>query len=533
MEINLLTSLNDNIRIDREKCNACGRCVEVCVLDNLRLQLSPCRQACPLGMNCQGYVRLLSQGKVEKGLEIIRETVPFGGILGRICSRPCEAACNRIKVDEQPVAIRDLKRFLTENNGDAWLPEIHQHLPQKVAIIGAGPAGLTAAYSLRIQGFQVTLYDKESAPGGMLRWAIPEFRLPINILERELLFIQHMGIEFLGGHTLGGNLSLKKLIQEYDAILLALGAHGRTKLGIQGEEASQVFPVLQFMKKVRQKEFPQIGKKVVVIGGGNAAVDAAQTSLRLGAQNIKLVSLEKKEEMPAFAWGITEAEEEGIQVENGWGPSRFHLKGKKLAGITFKKCTALYDSKGSFSPMYDEKTTFHLPADSVIVAIGQRPELEGIDPFLLGNSGISYDPITFQTPNQKIFSAGDFNLGSRTVVEAMAQGKEAALSIQRFLQKEDLYYGRRNGSPYEYSFEPDLSKADPRPRVPTRSLPISRRKGFQEIARGYSKKEALAESERCLNCGMPFGLRTCWFCLPCEIECHEKALYVEIPYLLR
>ena len=533
MEINLLTSLNDNIRIDREKCNACGRCVEVCVLDNLRLQLSPCRQACPIGMNCQGYVRLLSQGNVEKGLEIIRETVPFGGILGRVCSRPCETACHRVKVDGQPVAIRDLKRFLTENNGNSWVPEIHQPLPQKVAVVGAGPAGLTAAYCLRTWGFQVTLYDKESAPGGMLRWAIPEFRLPVSILERELKFIQHMNIEFLGGHTLGQNLNLKRLVKEYNAILLAMGAHGKTKLGIRGEEVGQVFPVFDFMKKVRQEEPAQLGKRVVVIGGGNAAVDAAQAALRLGAQKVQLVSLERRDEMPAFPWSLAEAEEEGISIENGWGPLRFRFQGKKLIGVIFKRCTALYDSKGVFSPTYDEKTTFSSPAESIIVAIGQRPELKGVDPSLLGASGIYYDPVTYQTLNRKIFSAGDFNGGPKTVVEAMAQGKEAALSIQRLLTGDDLHYGRGNGGPYELQFEPDLSKANLHPRVLARSLPVSRRKGFHEVVRGYSKKEAKAEADRCLNCGIPFGLRTCWFCLPCEIECPEKALYVEIPYWLR
>jgi NADPH-dependent glutamate synthase beta subunit-like oxidoreductase len=436
-------------------------------------------------------------------------------------------------VDEQPVAIRDLKRFLTEKHGTTWEPEIAQNLPQKVAILGAGPAGLTAAYYLRTWGFQITLYDKEPVPGGLLRWAIPEFHLPVTVLERDLKFIQDLKIRFLGGHILGQNLFLKKLVKEYDAILLALGAHGRIKLGIRREETHQVFPVLEFMKRVRQKDSPQLGKKVVVIGGGNAAVDAAQTALRLGAQKVQLVSLEKREEMPAFPWGLSEAKEEGVSIENGWGPLRFRFQGNKLIGILFKRCIALYDSKGVFSPTYDEKVTFDHLADSIIVAIGQKPDWNGIDPSLLGTRGIDYDPVTYQTSNPKIFSAGDFNNGPKTVVEAMAQGKEAALSIQRFLTGGDLHYGRTDGGPYERQFEPDLSRANPRPRVLAASIPVSRRNRFQEVVRGYSKKEAKAEAERCLNCGMPFGLRTCWFCLPCEIECPEKALYVEIPYLLR
>ena len=533
MDINILTSLSDNIRIDREKCTACGRCVEICVLDNLRLQLSPCRKACPIGMNCQGYVHLIAKGDMEKGLEMVRDTVPLGGILGRVCSRPCEAVCNRVKVDGRPVALRDLKRFLTDCDGQPYRPVMGQEFPQRVAIVGAGPAGLTAAFYLRNWGFQVTLYDKESAPGGLMRWAIPEFRLPQKMLERELGFIQHMGIKFLGGRTLGIDFELRDLGKESDAILLAMGAHGKTQLGIRGEDVQHVFPVIEFMKKVRQKDPPRLSRRVVVIGGGNAAVDAAQTARRLGGEKVHLVSLEKRDEMSAFSWSVAEAEEEGIHIQNGWGPKGFRLKGKKLTGITFKKCTTVYDSQGRFSPTYDEKTTIEVPADTVILAIGQRPELDGLDPSLLGSIGILCDPVTFQTPNPKIFVAGDVIGGPKTIVEAMAQGKEAALSIQRFLTKEDLYYGRGNGGIYELSFEPDLSRAHPRSRVRVRSLPLSQRKRFREVVRGYSKEEAMSEAERCLNCGMPFGLRSCWFCLPCEIECPEKALYVEIPYLLR
>ncbi len=533
MDINLLTSLNDNIRIDRNKCNACGRCVEVCVLDNLRLQLSPCRQACPVGMNCQGYIHHLAQGKMDKGLEKVREAVPFGGILGRICSRPCEAVCNRIKVDQQPVAIRDLKRYLSDQDGQPSVPSVVQERPQKVAIVGAGPAGLTAAFHLRSAGFRVALYDKESAPGGLMRWAIPEFRLPQEVLDREIGFLDNLGVEFEGNRTLGKDLELGKLEEEYDAVLLAIGAHGKMRLGIPGEEGPSVFPVLQFMKKARDKEPPPVGEKVVVVGGGNAAVDAAQTALRLGAKKVHLVTLEKKEEMPAFPWSVVEAEEEGIMIQNGWGPMRFRLEGKKLAGVSFKKCVAVCDSRGIFCPSYDEKTALDLTADTAILAIGQKTEMEMLEPSLHGPAGIRCHLLTLQTPKTKIFSAGDFLRGPKTIVEAMAQGKEAALSIQRLLQGEDLLYGRGNGTPYELQFEPDYSRARTRSRVAMPTMPLSQRKGFQEVARGYSGEEATAEAERCLDCGVPFGLRTCWFCLPCEIECPEDALYVEIPYLLR
>jgi len=533
MEINILTSLSDNIRIDKKKCHACGRCVEVCVLDNLRLQLSPCRQACPVGMNCQGYILMLGQGRMEKGLEIVREAVPFAGILGRVCSRPCEAACSRIKVDQQPVAIRDLKRFLSDHDGKPWNPVVTQELPQEVGIIGAGPAGLTAAYYLRSWGFQVTLYDKEPSPGGLMRWAIPEFRLPQEVLERDLSYLQNISIKFIGNRTLGKDINLEELEKEFDALLLTLGAWEQMRLNIPGEDTPAAFPVLEFMKRVRQKNPPKMGERVVVIGGGNAAVDAAQTALRLRAKKVYVVSLEKREEMPAFPGNICEAEEEGINIQNGWGPQRFRLEGESLIGVSFKKCVSAFDSQGVFRPTYDENTTMDFPADMVIVAIGQKSETKLLDSSWHRSVGVLCDPVTLQTGNPKIFSAGDFVGGPKTIVEAISQGKEAALSIQRFLQGEDLYYGRRNGSPYELQFEADLSQAKPGLRLPLPVLPLSQRKGFQEVALGHSREEATAEAERCLNCGVPFGLRTCWFCLPCEIECPEKALYVEIPYLLR
>jgi NADPH-dependent glutamate synthase beta subunit-like oxidoreductase len=287
------------------------------------------------------------------------------------------------------------------------------------------------------------------------------------------------------------------------------------------------------MKWSREPNPPPAGKRVVVVGGGNAAVDAAQTALRLGAEKVHLVSLEKREEMPAFSWSVAEAEEEGVDLRTGWGPMRFRMEGKKLAGVSFKKCTAVCDSRGIFCPSYDEKTTLDLPADAVILAIGQKTELGFLDPSLHGPAGVRCHPTTLQTANPKIFAAGDFLRGPKTLVEAMAQGKEAAVSIQRLLQGDDLEYGRVNQAIYELQFEPDLSRAKPQARIAMPSVSLAQRKGFQEVARGYSREEAIAEAERCLDCGVPFGIRTCWFCLPCEIECPEEALYVEIPYLLR
>ena len=533
MDINLLTSLNDNIRIDRSKCTACGKCVDVCILDNLRLQLSPCRQACPVGMNCQGYIHHLAQNRMEKGLEKVKEAVPFGGILGRVCSRPCEAACNRLKVDGQSVAIRDLKRFLCDQDGTPPVPEGTTELPGSVAIVGAGPAGLTAAFYLRAAGLKVTLFDRESEPGGLMRWGIPEFRLPLEILERELHFATAAGVEFRGNSTLGGDLDLQELQHRFDAVLVAVGASEHLKLGIPGEDSPHILPALEFLKRAREKKAAPPGDRVVVIGGGNAAMDAAQTALRLGAGNVTVVCLEKREEMPAFSWSIAEAEDEGISIHNAWGPQAFKFTRERLTTVIFRKCTALYDAAGRFSPLYDESQSMHLPCATVIVAIGQKTQSALLDPSWFGPGAIRIDPITLRVAESKVFVAGDFVKGPRTLVEAMAQGKEAALSIQRMIQGEDLYYERGNGKPLEFQFEPDWSQALKRSRAVMPTLAVAKRKGFEEVAGGFSRDEAVAEAERCLSCGVPFGLRTCWFCLPCEIECPEEALYVEVPYLLR
>ncbi len=392
---------------------------------------------------------------------------------------------------------------------------------------------MTAAYYLRLKGFQVDLFDRESAPGGLMRWAIPEFRLPREILDKELSFLQRLSISFKGNKTLGQDLDLTELERNYEAILLAPGAYGQSRLHIPGEDGEGIWGVLEFLKKVRAQEKFYIGQRVVVIGGGNAAIDAAQTAWRLGATKVILVSLEKKEEMPAFPWSIEEAKEEGVELLNEWGPLRFRLEGEKVRGVSLQKCVQVFDSQGLFSPTYDRQTTMDLPADTVILATGQKVNLNLIPADLQGAEGIVFNPLTYQTKNKKVFIAGDFSRGPQTIVEAMRQGQEAAISIKRFLQGDDLEYGRVNRSIYELEFAVDFSRAKPRARIPISKLPLGQRRGFQEISKTFSREEAVAEAERCLNCGVPFGLRTCWFCLPCEIECPEKRYMWTIPYLLR
>jgi NADPH-dependent glutamate synthase beta subunit-like oxidoreductase len=375
---------------------------------------------------------------------------------------------------------------------------------------------------LRRAGFGVSLYDREPEPGGLMRWAIPEFRLPLKVLEEELGFIKTMGIEFEGNRALGKEIDQAELERDFDAVLLATGAHGEVALDIPGSGSPSVIPVLRFMRDAREKKDFRLAGRVVVIGGGNAAVDAAQTARRLGATDVTLVCLEERGQMPAFSWDVTEAEEEGIRVVNGWGPQGLRFDDGRLGGLTLKRCVSLCDESGCFCPSYDERTTASLDAETVIVAISQKAD-----------TAMTCDPLTFQVDDRRLFLAGDMVRGPGTLVEAMGQGREAAISIERMLKGEDLRYERGSGKPFEEDFEPDWSRAVVRDRVKAPALPLSQRNGFDEVKRCLSGEQAVSEAGRCLACGVPFGLRTCWFCLPCEIECPEEALHVEIPYLLR
>lgn len=535
---NLLEGLSDNIVIDKDKCVFCSICVETCPMDNLRMKLSPCRQACPLGVNVQGYIQLIARGEELKAMELLRETLPFPGILGRICSQPCEGKCHRKKIEGETVAIRALKRYLSDKvslNDTPPLPDIALNTGKKAAIIGSGPAGLMAAYTLGMKGYIVTIFEAEDAPGGMLRWAIPEFRLPLEVLEKELGLLQDMGINLQCGISLGQDKTINELKDEFNAIVIATGCSNYSKLGIEGEDIPGIYHGLPFLHEIRSGRAPTIAKKVVVIGGGNVAVDAAQTALRLGAKDVTMVCLESRDEIPSFPWAIEGALSEGIKLECSWGPTRFFSRNGILKGVNFQRCLRVFDKNSKFKPCFDTCELMSLEADTAIVAIGQTPDRAFLKKIgLTREKGTTVDPITLQSPDEMIFLAGDVAGGPSTVVEAMASGRKAAVSVDRFLKGEHLYYGREYIGPVETEFEIDISKAAPikRAKIPQRQF-----KGemdFREIEQGLDKETARQEARRCYSCGQPFGkFRTCWFCLPCEVECPYDALRVEIPYLLR
>jgi NADPH-dependent glutamate synthase beta subunit-like oxidoreductase len=530
----MLESLSDNIVIDKEKCTFCGICVERCILDNLRMKLAPCRQACPLGVNCHGYVQLIARGEESEGMKVLRQSLPFPGILSRICSQPCEESCYRKNIDGEAVAVRFLKRYLADYvaENEIPLPEIAPDTGKRAAIIGSGPAGLMSAYDLRTNGHEVVIFDAQDDPGGMLRWAIPEFRLPLEVLEKELELLRKMGIDFQCGTSIGQGISVDDLKREFKAVVIATGCPNPLKLDIDGEGLPGIYHGLLFLRNVRAGKPPAIGKRTIVIGAGNVAVDAAQTALRLGAEDVTIVCLESDAEIPTFPWALESALSEGVKLECSWGPVKFSSQNGVLKGIEFQRCLQVYDACGTFQPTFDSCELLRLEADTVIVAIGQISDNAFLERFGLNTETI--DPVTLQTSDEMIFIAGDVVSGPTSVVEAMAMGRQAAESVDRFLNGEHLRYGREYSGPVETDFEIDTSKASSTKRLTISQHQLKGKGDFRELELCIDPETARQEAKRCLSCGQPFGkYRTCWFCLPCEVDCPHEALWVEVPYLLR
>jgi NADPH-dependent glutamate synthase beta subunit-like oxidoreductase len=530
---------NDNIVINRELCYVCGSCVERCVLDNLRMYLAPCRHACPVYMNCQGYVHLLAQGKEEEAAREIRNDMPFAGIVGRVCTRPCEASCERKKIDGQPVHIRALKRYLADTKPNICQENrlVNQKSDKRVAIIGSGPAGLMAAHELAVFGHNVCVFDSASEPGGMLRWGIPAFRLPVEEVTYAIKMLEKMEVTFQTGRTLGKDLVLDKLEREWDAIFLAIGAGPSARLNIPGEEIDGVYFGLDLLQKTREGKTPDIGNSVIVIGGGNSAVDSALTCKRLGAADVSIICLEEKDEMPAFQSELQEAYEENILVQNCWGPTKISRHDNGQLCVELSRCLRLFDDKGNFSPTLENTCGFMPVADSVVIAIGQRFHKPVTPDDLLDKNGnrLRADPVTMQTARYKVFAGGDAVVGSGNVIEAMANGREAAISINRMLNEETLGWGRKywDGA-YITDFSIDSSTTVSRERKILPRIDVGERKLHSEVEKTMSPEDARKEAERCLNCGYPAEVNnTCWSCLPCEVECPVDALKVHMPYLIR
>lgn len=528
---------DSNIRVDRDKCIACGQCVDRCIMDNLRLSLAPCRQACPLRTNCQGYVRLTAVGKGKEAAEELRKHTLFGRILGRVCTHPCESACTReTEARDGAVHIKAIKRYLA----DAY-PEITDAPPvatkksgQKAAVVGSGPAGLETAMRLAEAGHDVTVFERDAKPGGTLRYGVPSFRLPGPELDRILDALEKGGVRFVCGKNVD---DVSALSEEYGAVVIAGGAPEALGLAVPGADLPGVVSGLDFLKAVHEGKAVVYGKRVVVVGGGGTALDAAISAKKLGAE-VRVLCLEARRDMPVSAEKFVEIREEDLRVDDRLAVTRL-TAGEGGLRLSLARCLSLFDEEGRFAPELDSFAAIpDVMADMVVLAVGQRPERKGFGSLQRGPRGVlQIDPATrLALGTGNVFVAGDCVTGPTSVVEAMASGREAAVSVCRLLAGDPLESERDpypvNGWTREYVSRPEKATGGKRGNEP-RSPAASRALAVETVA-AFSPEQAVKEAERCLACGRSFeDKKTCWFCLPCEIECPHKALEVRIPYLAR
>ena len=488
---------------------------------------APCRLACPSGVNAQGYVALISQRKFKEAYELVRERLPFVGICGRVCHHPCEQECNR-KDYESPVSIRTLKRFLADYvySGKIEYPVIRQPMAEreeKVAVVGAGQAGLTCALDLRAKGYKVAVYDAADAPGGMMRWGIPAYRLPRETLDREIKDITDTGVELKLNSPVNGATGIQQLLaQGYSAAFVALGCGKSRTLKIDGMGLAGVLHGIEFLHDVNAGRKPKVGKRVVVIGGGNVAVDVALCARRMGAEDVTMVCLECREEMPAHEWEIQDALAEGVKLNPSWGPQAIAGENGKVTGLRTIECTRVFDDAHRFSPQFGCVEGL-VPADTVILAIGQAVDADAFDGFERGPGGtFKVNPLTLETSMPGVFAGGDMVSGPASVIEAVNAGHEAAISIDRFINRQEVSVGR--GKPKEKAAKAEESaaaraKVERRERSSEPALPTGEREGnFREVAQGFTEEQAVAEAQRCLNCGI------CCECLQCVAACEAKAI---------
>jgi NADPH-dependent glutamate synthase beta subunit-like oxidoreductase len=475
---------------------------------------APCMDACPIHLDIPKYVELIKDAKFADSLAVIRQRLPLPGVVGRICVRPCEDHCRRSNVDE-PISIMSLKRFVADQelseNKNSEFGITPSENTGKVAIIGAGPAGITCAYHLALKGHEVSIFEKLPIAGGMMAVGIPHYSLPPDILAKEIETVGEMGVTIKSGVSFGEEVTLDSLKADgFQAVFLGVGLHGSRQLGVEGENLEGVIAGIEFLRDVALAKEVSLGQRVVVVGGGNVAVDVARTAIRLGVDALTMVCLESREEMPAWRREIEGALEEKVEIINSFGPKTLQGKDGKVTGVEFKRCTRVFDEDNRFNPQYDEADVQTLAADTVILAIGQSAELEylkGQNIPISPNGGLEADPITHQTELNWAFAGGDAVYGPESVVQAAASGKKAALGIDRFINNlsvepdEDDYFDQLFKSIRLYDPDEEIKKVEPSARRQLAKLPPeSRIASFEEVEQGFSSPDAVAEAERCLRC---------------------------------
>ncbi len=460
-----------------------------------------CTAACPAGVDVPRYVRAVRDGRFDEAVAVLREHLPLPTVCADACFAPCEDVC-AYKQFGDPIAIRALKRAAMDKGGDRWLTNQKKNPPsgKKVAIIGAGPAGLTAAYYLANLGHRVTLIDTFPKPGGTLRYGIPKYRLPEARLDKDIQVILEMGVTFQGSTQVGQDVTLEEIKQDYDAVFIAVGASAAAKIPVEGADKSGVYWGLEFLEGVVLGMNGSIGGEVAVIGGGNVAIDVALTARRLGAKKVNLFCLEKREEMPAHPFEIALAEEEGIVINNQWAPVKI-LGTAKVAGVKLNRCLAAFDQTGKFNPVYDEETTEKVSADTVILAIGQTPVLDFVKttPVNLKGNLVAVCENLLSTSVQGIFAGGDVVTGPASIVSAIAQGRKAAGAIDKFLGGQgDI--SETLALPEDFvELEEYIPIVEPRHDLP-HLKDWESVLDFEPVELPMTDGDIKAEASRCLNC---------------------------------
>ena len=579
-------------KVEKANCVACGKCVEFCPAGAVKLGqklcdkegcevtypriplpseqpwgehmwshnyrdvnrincydtgTAPCKTACPAHIAVQGYLKLAKEGRYDDALALIKKDNPLPAVCGHVCNRRCEDACTRGTVDEA-VAIDEVKRFLAERDLNAetryipkkTIPSLKGGFDEKIAIIGAGPAGLSCAYYLALTGYKPTIFEKNEEPGGMLRYGIPSYKLEKDLLAAEIDVIRELGVEIRCGVEIGKDITIEELREQgYKGFYVAIGCQRGRKPGITGENAKGTYAAVDFLREAGAKESFALEGDVVVVGGGNVAIDAARISSRCVDAKISMFCLEQRENMPASKEEIAEALEEGIELNCGWGPKEVLEEDGKVAGVVFKKCIRVLDEQGRFSPEYDEEQTVTIPCKHVIFSVGQAIEwgnmLDNLDLKRRPNGGALADKLTYQTSEPDIFVGGDVYTGPRFAIDAIAAGREGAISLHRYVHENcTLTIGRNRRDFVELdknNISVDSYDTSKR-QIPAKADEKAQAATFRDLSHSLTEEQVKAETSRCLSCGASVvDPNKCIGCGVCTTKCVFDAIHLhrEIP----
>ena len=572
-------------KVESENCVACGRCVEGCPAGAVKLGqklctkdgpityprqelpddhewgpekwaidyrdknrvncyktgTAPCKTACPAHIAVQGYLKLAAQGKYKEALQLIKRDNPFPAVCGRICNRRCEDACTRGTID-QAVAIDEVKRFIAQQDLNAEtrfvpekvIPKVDGEFEEKIAIIGGGPAGLSCAYYLAEKGYRPTVFEKEKQPGGMLMHGIPEFRLEKDVIEAEIDVLRALGVEFHCGVEVGRDVTIPELREQgYKGFYVAIGLQSGGKLGVPGEDAEGVKAGIELMREVNLEGKKELSGRVVVIGGGNIGADVARTALRCGAEKVSLYCLEDYDSMPMGVEDRTECEEDGIEIHAGWGQTEILAENGKCSGIRFRKCLSVRNAEGRFAPTFDDNTTEEVPCDMVLYCIGQKVDWKGL---LTGtavelnpNGTAKADPVTYQTAEPDIFVGGDVYTGQKFAIDAIAAGKQGAVSLHRWVQDATPTIGRDKREFIELDKNNLLLEEASYDNTPRQRIGYNEtlRKTFKDGRVAFTEEQVKAETARCLGCGASVvDPNKCIGCGICTTRCAFDAIHL-------